>query len=98
MIPKLTTDCFFYFSLVASIFGIILFFWSRGKSLSSGDIVPVITIFLSCFGIIYPLQIWYVVVEKQNLGVLEDQKISILAGSLATIWVAALAIHQSFKE
>lgn len=69
MIPKLTTDCFFYFSLVASIFGII-----------------------------YPLQIWYVVVEKQNLGVLEDQKISILAGSLATIWVAALAIHQSFKE
>jgi hypothetical protein len=98
MIPKLTTDCFFYSSLVLSIVGIIAFFFYKGKSLSSGDIVPIITIFLSCFGIVYPLQIWYVVLDKQNLGVLEDQKISILAGSLATIWVAALAIKQSFKK
>jgi len=98
MIPKLTTDWFFYSSLVLSIIGIILFFFYKGRSLSSGDIVPILTIFLSCFGIIYPMQIWYVVIEKQDLGVLEDQKISILAGSLATIWVAALAVKQSFKK
>jgi hypothetical protein len=98
MIPKLTTDCFFYSSLVSSIVVIVIFFCYKRRKISQGDIVPIITIFISCFGFVYPLQIWYVILDKQNLGVLEDQKISILAGSLATMWVAALAIKQSFKE
>ena len=98
MIPKLTPDLFFYLSLICAIIVIIVFFCYKKKNLSHGDIVSVITIFLSCFGVIYSSQIWYIILDKHGLGDLEDQKISILAGSIATIWVAVLAIIQSFKK
>ena len=99
MIPKLTTEHFFYASLVLGVLGIAAFLIYKGKTLSAGDIVPVMVIFGSSVGFVYSgCQIWYIVISKQDLGVLQNHWVSLLAGGIAVMWVAALAVIRSFKK
>ena len=102
MIPyftKLTADDFFIASVIVGVLGIFSFLIHRGRSLAGGDIVPVLIIFGSCLGFVnFGCQVWYVVLMKQDLGVLQNHKAAILTSSIAMMWVSVLAIIKSFKK
>ena len=102
MIPylkKLTADDFFIVSAIVGVLVVIWFLFHRGKKLAAGDIVPVLVIFGSCLGFVnFGCQVWYVVLMKQDLGVLQNHKAAILTSTIAMMWVSVLAIIKSFKQ